>query len=60
MSTIKDVKEALTNYYGGLPSNKQQLKGKIGFLKDNQTLASVNIGDGEILELSLRSRGGKK
>nr|XP_043613960.1 probable splicing factor 3A subunit 1 [Erigeron canadensis] len=43
-----------------LPSNKQKLSGKAGFLKDNLSLAYYNVGGGEILSLSLRERGGRK
>ena len=50
----------LSEKFGGMPSNKMQLKGKSGFLKDNQTLALLNIGNMYSLELSARSRGGKK
>jgi len=31
-----------------------------GFLKDASTLAELNLGDGALLELSLKSRGGKR
>lgn len=46
---------------GGLTGNKLQVKEAVcGFLKDANTMASYNIGDGARLELSLRSRGGKR
>lgn len=60
MATIKQLKDLLTEKFGGMPGNKMQLKGRLGFLKDTQSLASLNIGDKSKLELSLRSRGGKK
>lgn len=41
-------------------ASKQQLKGPSGFLKDQQTLASLNIGPDITLEMSARSRGGKR
>ena len=60
-SSIKELKEKLSEQLGGMPANKQQLKAPVvGFLKDNQSLAAANIGDGALLELSTRSRGGKK
>jgi len=34
------------------PTNKQKLRGKAGFLKDNTSLAHYNVGAGEILTLS--------
>lgn len=66
MSTCKELKERLSQELGGMPVNKQQLKvisnaSVIGtFLKDANSLAAMNIGDGAVLELSLRSRGGKR
>ena len=59
-NTVKDLKDMVGEQLGGMPANKQQLKGTSGFLKDSQSLASLNIGDGAYLELSLRSRGGKR
>ena len=63
-ATGKELKEKLSSLLNGMPVNKQQVRRKdqpdLGFLKDNQTLASLNIGDGTVLELSVRSRGGKK
>jgi hypothetical protein len=44
-----------------MPASKQQLRfAALGFLKDGQTLAELNIGSGAVLELSLKSRGGKR
>ena len=46
-----------------MPSSKQQLKSSnpgLGFLKDASTLAELNIGNNEFLELSVKSRGGKR
>ena len=60
MTLVKDLKEMLGRELCGMPINKQQLKHSSGFLKDNQTLASYNIGNAAHLELSVRSRGGKK
>lgn len=73
-STIKQLKERLsTQYLGGMPLGKQQLKTTIhGFLKDASTIASLNIGtpsasfnssmvaSSSIMELSIKSRGGKR
>ena len=42
-STIKDLKEMLSGMFGAMPANKQQLKGKLGYLKDVQTLAGTSI-----------------
>jgi hypothetical protein len=45
-----------------MPGNKMQLKTLTGsaFFKDTQTLASLNIGEGGTVELSLKTRGGGK
>jgi hypothetical protein len=59
MSQIKTLKELLAEKTGLAP-NKQQIKHSSGFLKDSQTLASANIGDGDSVELIGRSRGGKR
>lgn len=71
----KEVKEYLSNVLGGMPVNKQQLKvlatarmrpgagvgASVGsYLKDTSTLAAMNIGDGFVFELSVKSRGGGK
>lgn len=58
---MKDLKDCIGVLIGGMPSNKQQLKSPCGFLKDKDTLASLNIGGANsTLELSVRSRGGKR
>ena len=59
-STIKQLKELLSTHLGGMPANKMQLKSKSGFLKDAQSLAAANIGLGVVLELSMKTRGGKR
>jgi splicing factor 3A subunit 1 len=60
----RELKELLATSLGGLPINKQQVRRRdrpdLGYLKDSQTLASLNVGDGALLEMTLRSRGGKK
>lgn len=61
-ATVKEVKEMLSaSHLNGMPAGKQQLKvQEVGFLKDASTLAALNIGDGTSVELSAKSRGGKK
>lgn len=61
-STAKQIKEQLSSQHlGGLPANKLQLKfAPVGFLKDAQSLAEANVPPGALLELSLKSRGGKR
>ena len=61
-SSVKQVKEAAAaQHLGGMPASKQQLRTAAqGFLKDAATLAELNIGDGAVLELSVKSRGGKR
>ena len=58
--TVKELKDSIGAQVGGMPSNKQQLKGPAGFLKDKETLASLNIGESSVVELQVRSRGGKR
>ena len=60
LATVKQLKDLLSDLFGGMPATKMQLKGKSGFLKDTQTLAALNIGDSTKLELSAKTRGGKK
>ncbi|XP_057476392.1 LOW QUALITY PROTEIN: probable splicing factor 3A subunit 1 [Actinidia eriantha] len=57
--TIGSLKEKIAGDIQ-LPSNKQKLSGKAGFLKDNLSLAYYNVAGGETLALSLRERGGRK
>jgi splicing factor 3A subunit 1 len=58
---VKDLKEMLSvQFLGNLAANKMQLKTvALGFLKDT-TLAALNIGPGTVLEVSAKSRGGKR
>ena len=56
---VKDLKEALVGLTG-MAANKQQIRHNGAFLKDPQTLAAVNIGDGATVEMIGRSRGGKR
>ncbi|KAL6546192.1 hypothetical protein OROMI_021913 [Orobanche minor] len=57
--TVGSLKEKIAGEIQ-LPSNKQKLSGKAGFLRDNLSLAHYNVGSGETLSLSLRERGGRK
>ncbi|KAF7149108.1 hypothetical protein RHSIM_Rhsim03G0093900 [Rhododendron simsii] len=57
--TVGSLKEKIAGEVQ-LPSNKQKLSGKAGFLKDNLSLAYYNVAEGETLALSLRERGGRK
>ncbi|KAK6153903.1 hypothetical protein DH2020_013542 [Rehmannia glutinosa] len=57
--TVGSLKEKIAGEIQ-LPSNKQKLSGKAGFLKDNLSLAHYNVLPGEALSLSLRERGGRK
>lgn len=59
MSSVKELKEALVEK-SGTAVNKQQIKYMGTFLKDTQTFAAVNIGDGGHVEMIGRSRGGKR
>jgi len=65
--SVKDVKEQLQREHpaaaaavGG--AAKMQLRAAASgvFLKDAGSLAAANVGSGALLELSARSRGGKK
>ena len=63
MAQVKTVKGALsTAHLNGMPANKIQLKNPAtgAFLKDNLTLAALNIGPSTTLEIVPRARGGKK
>jgi splicing factor 3A subunit 1 len=63
MSTVKQVKQQLSEMHlNGMPPNKIQLKASStgAFLKDNLTLAALNIGPTASLELVPRARGGRK
>ncbi|WOH13324.1 hypothetical protein DCAR_0832833 [Daucus carota subsp. sativus] len=57
--TVSRLKEEIAGEIQ-LPSNKQKLSGKAGFLKDHLSLAYYNVSGGETLSLSLRERGGRK
>ena len=57
--TVTSLKEKIAGEIQ-LPANKQKLSSRVGFLKDNLSLAHYNIGSGETLTLALRERGGRK
>eukprot|EP01089_Gocevia_fonbrunei_P000857 TRINITY_DN10838_c0_g1_i1.p1 TRINITY_DN10838_c0_g1~~TRINITY_DN10838_c0_g1_i1.p1 ORF type:complete len:520 (-),score=130.26 TRINITY_DN10838_c0_g1_i1:106-1608(-) len=59
-SSVKDIKAKIKEALGGMPPNKQKLKlANFGYLKDTSTLAEYNAGDGVILELGVKARGGR-
>ncbi len=59
--TVKDLKDKIGQLLGNMPASKQQIKHPThGFLKDTQNFAALNIGPGTNLEMTLRSRGGKR
>jgi splicing factor 3A subunit 1 len=63
MSTVKSIKQDVSkSHFNDMPANKMQLKSKItgAFLKDNLTLAALNIGPTVTLELVPKTRGGRK
>ena len=61
MLKVKAVKQELARVHlNGMPANKIQLKGLSGFLKDNVTLAALNIGPTATLDMIPKTRGGRK
>jgi hypothetical protein len=63
MSTVKTVKQEVSRQHlNNMPVNKIQLKWVTtgAFLKDAMTLAALNIGPTATLELSPKTRGGRK
>lgn len=59
-STIVDLKRAIKPLAGELAQNKQKLSTpSLGFLKDNASLAYYNLKDGSMINLTLKSRGGR-
>jgi splicing factor 3A subunit 1 len=62
MSKVKDVKTQLSQaHLNDMPANKIVLKDpRGGFLSNNATLASLNIGPIATLEMSVKQRGGRK
>ena len=61
-SKVKTIKEELSRLHlNGMPANKIQFKATTtGFLKDNLTLADLNIGPSATVELIPKTRGGRK
>eukprot|EP00178_Gracilaria_changii_P015035 TRINITY_DN421_c0_g3_i1.p1 TRINITY_DN421_c0_g3~~TRINITY_DN421_c0_g3_i1.p1 ORF type:complete len:634 (-),score=146.55 TRINITY_DN421_c0_g3_i1:759-2660(-) len=58
--TVAKLKKLLANMTN-LPSNKQKLSiSGVGFLKDGMTLASYNVGDGAVIHVEVKERGGRK
>lgn len=59
---MKEIKESVAaQHLGNMPVGKFQLKHAIhGFLKDANSLAGLNLGSNTILELTIKSRGGKR
>lgn len=58
---VKSLKESLSSYLGGMPINKMQLRRQGNFfLRDASSMASMNIGQGDVLELLPKLRGGRK
>ncbi len=47
-------------HLNNMPANKMQFRTWAGFLKDSSSLASYNIGPGDVVELSMKTRGGKR
>lgn len=62
MLTVKEIKEAVAaQHLANMPAGKFQLKHAIhGFLKDANSLAGMNLGSNTTLELTIKSRGGKR
>ncbi len=62
LTTVKELKEMLSNnHLNQMGTGKIQLKHNVhGFLKDANSLASLNLGNGTSLEMSVKSRGGKR
>ena len=61
MQSVKSLKEKLSGILGGMPVQKMKFKTNLhSVLKDNETLASYNIASGNILELSVKERGGRR
>lgn len=59
-STVMKLKNWITKNTK-LPANKQKLQlNAVGFLKDSKTLAFYNVGDGAIISLEVKERGGRK
>jgi sulfate adenylyltransferase subunit 1 (EFTu-like GTPase family) len=62
MTKVKAIKQQIQAQLGSMPVNKMQLKNSsVGFLKDNLSLAFLNIGpNNDCLELLPKVRGGRR
>jgi len=61
MTQIKDVKDLISNRLADTPPNKFQLRcADHGFLRDNASLAHYNLGSNTVIELVMRTRGGRR
>lgn len=63
MAKVKDVKADLSKLHlNEMPPNKIEIRDTqgSGFLKNNQTLAALNIFSGATLEMKAKQRGGRK
>lgn len=60
-TSMKDLKNKVSSdHLGGMPPNKFQLRSAtLGFLKDRLSAAHYNLKNGETLQVSARSRGGR-
>jgi hypothetical protein len=63
MSKVKSIKQDVSHsHFNDMPANKMQFRSMTSgtFLKDNMTLAALNMGPEATLELVPRARGGRK
>lgn len=59
-SSVAKLKAAVAKYTK-LPAKKQKLMiGGVGFLKDGLSLADYNVGDGTVVVLEVKERGGRR
>ena len=59
MVSVKDLKAELSaQHCGGMPNGRFQVKSSsLGFLKDRLSVAHYNLKDGELMSVSLKTRG---
>ncbi|OWM88847.1 hypothetical protein CDL15_Pgr020801 [Punica granatum] len=57
LETVGSLKEKIAGEIQ-LAASKQKLRGALGFLKDNMSLAYYNVGDRENLKISLKEHSG--
>ena len=62
LTSVKDLKDMILQQTGSsLSLAKLQVKYmSVGYLKDTMSLAGANVGEGGVLEVSVKSRGGKR